>query len=54
MKSKNAETLVQGKEDLCDLPEDIPERILEFREEMSSGLDDPEDMVTESSGVRFH
>ena len=54
MKSKNVETLIQEKEDLYDLLEDIMERIREFREEMLAELDDLEDMITETNGVRFH
>ena len=34
MKSKNVETLLQEREELYDLLEDIMERIQEFREEM--------------------
>ena len=46
MKHQNVETLLREKEELYDLPEDIMERIQEFREEMLTGLDDPEDMIT--------
>lgn len=54
MKSKNVEELIQEKEDLCDLLEDIMGRIREFREEMLAELDDLEDLVTETSGIGFH
>ena len=54
MRSKNVETLIQEREDLCDLLEDIMERIQEFREEMLTGLDDLEDMITENCGIEFH
>ncbi len=39
MKSKNVETLLQEREELYDLLEDIMERIQEFREEMLTELD---------------
>ena len=39
MKSKNVETLIQERENLRDLLEDIMERIQEFREEVLTGLD---------------
>lgn len=45
MKSKNVETLIQERENLRDLLEDIMERIQEFREEVLTGLDDLEDMI---------
>lgn len=54
MKSKNVETLLQEKEELCDLLEDIMERIQEFREEMLTELDDLEDMIAENSGLVSH
>ncbi len=54
MKPQNVETLLQEKEDLYDLLEDIMERIQEFREEMLTGLDDLEDMTTENCGIEFH
>ena len=54
MKSKNVETLIQENEDLRDLLEDLTERIQEFREEMQTGLDDLEDLVTETSRIGFH
>lgn len=54
MKSKNVETLIQEREDLRDLLEDIMERIQEFREEMLTGLDDLEDMITENCGIKFY
>ncbi len=53
MKSKNVETLIQEREDLRDLLEDIMERIQEFREEMLTGLDDLEDMIAENGGMEF-
>ena len=40
MKSKNVETLIQERENLRDLLEDIMERIQEFREEVLTGLDE--------------
>lgn len=54
MKSKNVETLLQEKEELCELLEDIMERIQEFREEMLTELDDLEDMIAENSGLVSH
>ena len=54
MKSKNVETLIQEREDLHDLLEDIMERIQEFREEMLVALDDLEDMIAENGRTRFH
>ena len=54
MKSKNVETPIQENEDLRDLLEDIIERIQEFREEIQTGLDDLEDLVTETSGIGSH
>ena len=54
MKSKNVETLIQERENLRDLLEDIMERIQEFREEVLTGLDDLEDMITENSGIGIH
>ena len=38
MKSKNVETLIQEREDLRDLLEDIMERIQEFREEIANRI----------------
>ena len=38
MKSKNVETLIQEREDLHDLLEDIMERIQEFREEIANRI----------------
>ncbi|MCI8941187.1 MAG: hypothetical protein HFH12_14600 [Dorea sp.] len=54
MKSKNVETLIQEREDLHDLLEDIMERIQEFREEMLTELDDLEDMIAENGRIGFH
>ena len=54
MKSKNVETLIQEREDLRDLLEEFMERIQEFREEMLTGLDDLEDMISENVGIGFH
>ena len=54
MKSKNVETLIQEREDLRDLLEEIMERIQEFREEMLTELDDLEDMISENVGIGFH
>ena len=54
MKPKNVETLIQEREDLRDLLEDVMERIQELREEMLTGLDDLEDMIAENSGIGFH
>lgn len=45
MRSTNVERLIQEREDLRDLLEDIMERIQEFREEVLTGLDDLEDMI---------
>ena len=53
MKSKNVETLIQERENLRDLLEDIMERIQEFREEMLTELDDLEDMIAENVKVGF-
>ena len=53
MRSENVETLIQEKEDLRDLLEDIMGRIQEFREEVLTGLDDLEDMIVENSGIGF-
>ena len=54
MKSKNVETLIQEREDLHDLLEDIMERIQEFREEMLTELDDLQEMIAENGGIGFH
>ena len=54
MKSKNVETLLQEREDLQDLLEDIMGRIEELREEMLTELDELEDMIAENSGIRIH
>ena len=54
MRSKNVETLIQEREDLRDLLEDVMEGIQELREEMLTELDDLEDMIAENSGIRFH
>ena len=54
MKSKNVETLIQERENLRDLLEDIMERIQEFREEVLTGLDDLEYMIAENGGIEFH
>jgi len=54
MKSKNVETLIQEREDLHDLLEDIMERIQDFREEMLTELDDLEDMIAENGRIGFH
>lgn len=54
MTSKNVETVIRENEELHDLLEDIMERIQEFREEMLTELDDLEDMVVETSGIKFH
>lgn len=51
MKTKNVDTLIQEREDLRDLLEDIKERIQEFREEMLTELDDLEDMISENGGL---
>ena len=48
------ETVIRENEELRDLLEDTSGRIQEFREEMLTGLDDPEDMVAETSGMKFH
>lgn len=42
------------REYLCDLLEDIMERIQEFREEILTELDDLEDLIAENSGKVFH
>ena len=54
MKSKNVETLLQEREDLQDLLEDIMARIEELREEMLTELDDLEYMIAENSRIKFH
>lgn len=53
MKSDNVEALIQERDELRDLLEDVMERIHEFREEMMTGLDDLEDMISENSGIKF-
>ncbi len=53
MRSTNVERLIQEREDLRDLLEDIMERIQEFREEVLTGLDDLEDMIAENGGMEF-
>lgn len=54
MKSKNTEALLQDRENLRDLLEDIMERIKELREELLTELDDLEDMIAENSTMEFH
>lgn len=54
MKSKNTQALLQDRENLRDLLEDIMERIKELREEMLTELDDLEDMIAENSTIEFH
>ena len=54
MKSKNVETLLQEREDLQDLLDDIMGRIEELREEMLTELDDLEYMIAENSRIKFH
>lgn len=54
MRSKNVETLLQEREELYDLLEDIMERIQDFREEMLTELDDLEDMIAENGRIKFH
>ncbi len=54
MRSTNVERLIQEREDLRDLLEDIMERIQEFRDEMLAELDELEDMIAENSGIRIH
>ena len=54
MKSKNVETLLQEREDLQDLLEDIMGRIEELREEMLTELDDLEYMIAENSRIKCH
>lgn len=54
MRSTNVERLIQEREDLRDLLEDIMEQIKEFREEMLTELDDLEDMIAEYSRIEFH
>ncbi len=53
MKSKNVETRIREREDLRDLLEDITDRVQEIREEILTELDDLEDMIAESSRIRF-
>lgn len=53
MKSKNVETRIREREDLRDLLEDIMDRVQEIREEILTELDDLEDMIAESSRIRF-
>mgnify|MGYP001031732308 CR=1 FL=1 len=53
MKPENVETLIQEREDLRDLLEDVMERMKGFREEMLTGLDDLEDMIAENGGIEF-
>ena len=47
------ETLLQERENLRDLLEDIMKRIQEFREEVLTRLDDLEDMIAENSEIGF-
>ena len=47
MRHVNVEDLVNEKEELTDLLEDIVTRIQEIREEFLSELDDLESMITE-------
>lgn len=54
MKEANVEMLIREKEELRDLLEDLTGRIQEFREEMVSGIDDLEDMIAETMGIRLH
>ncbi len=54
MKPQNVDELIQENEELRDLLEDIMGRIREVREAMLTELDDLEDMIVETSGVRFH
>lgn len=54
MKSKNVDALIRENEDLHDLLEDLIERIQEFREEIQTGLDDLEDLITETNGIKLH
>lgn len=53
MKPSNVEDLIREKEELQDLLEDLAGRIHEIREEMLTELDDLEDMVLETSGMRL-
>ncbi len=54
MKSENVEMLVRKNEEMSDLLEDPTERIQEIREELEAGLDDLEDMIAETRGMRWH
>ena len=52
MRTRNMDALIREREGLHELPEDIMERIQEFREEMLVALDDLEDMIAENSGIK--
>lgn len=52
MQARNVEMQALENEELWDLLEDLMERIKEFREEMTAGLDDLEDMVTETREIK--
>ncbi len=54
MKPENVEMLVRKNEEMSDLLEDLTARIQEIREEMEAGLDDLEDMIAETRGMRWH
>ncbi len=54
MRTRNMDALIREREGLHELPEDIMERIQEFREEMLVALDDLEDMIAENGRTRFH
>ena len=54
MRTRNMDALIREREGLHELPEDIMERIQEFREEMLTELDDLEDMIAEYSRIEFH
>ena len=53
MKPSNVDELIREKEELWDLLEDLTGRIREIREEMLTELDDLEDMILETSGMRL-
>lgn len=53
MKPVNVDELIREKEELQDLLEDLTGRIRGICEEMLTELDDLEDMMMETSGMRL-
>lgn len=54
MRRKNVEMLVRENEELSDVLEELMERIQEFRDEMTGGLDDLEDMISETRERKWY